>query len=59
MDDDKPICYYKDELTNYTNLDAEYHWISFKPDLCVGKVEDANLAGMLSFKLAIHKADDE
>lgn len=59
MDDDKPICFYKDHIKNFTNPDAEYKWISFQPDLCVGKVGDANLAGMLSFKLSIHKADNE
>jgi len=46
-------------VKHYTNPDAEYKWISFKPDLSVGKVKDANLAGMLSFKFAIHKVENE
>lgn len=59
MDDDKPICFFKDNIMNYTDPDAKYHWISFKPDLCVNKVKNANLAGMISFKFSIHKAEDE
>lgn len=54
MDDDKPICFYKEDIKNFTNPNPEYKWVSFKPDMCVGKVKDANKAGMISFKLAIH-----
>lgn len=57
MDDDKPVCFYKDHISNFKNPNAEYKWISLKPDLCVNKVKDANKAGMLSFKFAIHCVD--
>ena len=29
-----------------------------QPDLCVGKVKDPNLAGIISFKLSVIKHDD-
>jgi len=54
MDGDSPVCFYKDRIENFTNPDAEYKWVSLQPDKCVGKVKDANDAGMLSFKLSIH-----
>lgn len=59
MDDDKPICYYKESITNFMNPDPEYRWISLNPDLCCKKVKDANKAGMISFKLSIHDASHE
>jgi len=54
MDDDSPVCYYKDTIRNFMNPNAEYKWVSFKPDPCVKKVKDVNDAGMVSFKLSIH-----
>jgi len=33
---------------------AEYKWVSFKPDSCVNRVKDVNEAGMVSFKISIH-----
>jgi hypothetical protein len=27
MDEDKPICYYKDSILNYRKEDAEYKWV--------------------------------
>jgi hypothetical protein len=54
MDGDQPVCYYVDSVSNFTNPEAEYKWISFLPDRCVGRVTNPNEAGMLSFKLSIH-----
>jgi hypothetical protein len=54
MDGDSPVCYYKDDIKNFMNPDAEYKWISFIPDQSIGKVKNPNEAGMLSFKLSIH-----
>lgn len=59
MDDDKPICFYKEDIDNFTDPNPEYKWVSFSPDMCVGKVKDANKAGMISFKLAIHDASEQ
>jgi hypothetical protein len=58
MDDDKPICFYRDSIENYRDPNPEYKWVSFQPDMCVGKVKDANKAGMISFKMAIHDAQE-
>ena len=38
---------------------AEFKWVSFCPDRCVGKVKDSNDAGMISFKLSIHNTSDK
>jgi len=43
---------------NYRDPNPQYKWVSFQPDMCVGKVKDANKAGMISFKLSIHDAKD-
>lgn len=59
LDDDKPICFYKDHIKNFTDPDADYRWVSLQPDMSVKKVKDANKAGMISFKLAIHQVTDE
>ena len=58
MEDKHPVCYYKDSIKNYMRPDASYKWISFKPDLCVNRCKDINLAGMLSFKLTMVEGKD-
>lgn len=58
MDDNKPVCFYKEHITKFMNPDGDYKWISLEPDMAVGKVKDANKAGMISFKLAIHDASE-
>ena len=57
MDDDKPICFFKQHISKFKDPEAEYKWVSLKPDLSVGKVKDPNKAGMLSFKFSIHHAE--
>jgi hypothetical protein len=37
------------------NVTPEYRWLTMLPDLCVNKVKDAKDAGMISFKMSIHK----
>lgn len=54
MQGDKPICYFKDHVENYSNPDAQWKWVELINDLSIGKVTDANKAGLLSFKLSIH-----
>ena len=54
LDENQPVCFFKDSIENYKDPDAEYKWVSFKPDHCVGKVKEENEAGMISFKLSIH-----
>ena len=62
MDGDKPVCFWKDDISNYkTELvdgkwksNTDWKWISFKPDAAVKSVKNANEAGMLSFRFSIH-----
>lgn len=53
MDDDSPICYWKGYAKDFTNPNAELKWVEMKNDLAVGKIEEANMAGIISFKLSI------
>ena len=61
MDDkNKPVCYYVDNIANFIyNKDehVKYHWVSLKPDTCVGRVKDPKEAGMISFKLSLHDCE--
>ena len=50
---DDPVCYYKDHISNYTEKNAAWKWVSLIPDLSIGKVKNPNEAGMISFKLSI------
>lgn len=65
MDGDTPICYFIDDINNYRtdnkNLSdeerkkgPEFKWVSFLPDMSVGEIKEAHLAGIFSFRFAIH-----
>jgi len=54
MDGETPVCYYKDDIANYTDLNPEFKWVSLLPDKAVNKVKNVNDAGMISFKLSIN-----
>ncbi len=53
MDGDSPICYWKGDTKEFTKPNAEIKWVEMTNDLAVGKIKDANKAGLISFKLAI------
>ena len=57
-DKGRPVCYYKERINEFAKADADYKWVSLKPDLCVNQVKDINLAGMLSFKLSVVEGRD-
>jgi hypothetical protein len=57
MDEDHPVCYYMETLAKFTKPDASYNWVSFRPDLAVGRVKEPNDAGMFSFKLSINDVE--
>jgi len=54
MDGDDPICYYKENISSFTEKDPAMQWFSFVPDLCVGKIKQPFQVGQFSFKLSIH-----
>ena len=54
MDDDHPVCFYIEHISSFFNPNATFKWVQLKPDPAVGKVKDANDAGMVSFKVSIH-----
>ena len=41
MDEDKPICFFRDSLINYTsNPDAPVNWDEFERDKSIDKVDE-------------------
>lgn len=54
MQGDKPVCYYKEEVSAFLNPNAQWKWVQLNPDLAIGKVTDAHKGGIISFKLSIH-----
>jgi len=56
--DDKPVCFYRAPIRKFLKPDADYQWVSLKPDLCVNKCKGINEAGMLSFKLSLIEGRD-
>jgi hypothetical protein len=53
MDDNTPICYWKGYAKDFTNPNAELKWVEMTNDPSVGKITEANMAGIISFKLCI------
>ena len=54
MDGDKPICFARDHITNFTDPNAKIRWFEMVPDLSLGKIKEAHKAGIISFKMSIH-----
>lgn len=40
MDGEKPVCFAKDDITNYMEPNATLKWIELEPDLSIGKVKE-------------------
>jgi hypothetical protein len=53
MDGESPVCFFSDVITNYEEANAQWQWVSLKPDPAVGRVKEANNAGMISIKFSI------
>src|ERR1017187_9298011 len=54
MQGSTPICFYSAPTADFLDPNPKMKWISFNPDLAIGKVTDVNKAGLLSIKLSIH-----
>ena len=54
MDGSYPICYWKGNITEFTNPDPKFRWLHMKNDRSVGKVENEYEAGMIQFKMSIN-----
>jgi len=46
MDDDHPVCYWKGSILDFFNPDPQMKWYPFTNDLAVGKVKEAQDAGL-------------
>jgi hypothetical protein len=60
MDGKTPICFWKGDPNDYTNKEAEVHWIPFQVDAAMNEVKDQHMAGIFSLKLYFqetHKGD--
>ena len=51
----KPICFFRDSLTNYTDETAPTKWVPFVNDLAIGVVKNSHEAGLLCFRLYVHE----
>ena len=55
MDGNYPICYWKGNAIEFSDMNPELRWVSLVNDKSVGKVKDSFSAGMISFRLSISK----
>ncbi len=53
------ICYYRKNVKDCLEPEAKVEWLCFKPEFCVGVVEEAYQAGFLSLKIYIHNVTDK
>ena len=56
MDGKKPICFWKDLVTNWTDPSGPTKWLPFEIDKAIGKVKDLEKAGLFSLRLYVHEA---
>lgn len=54
MEGDKPICFWRGKVSEFTDPNPVYRWIALKCDLAIGSVTEQWRAGMISFKLSIN-----
>lgn len=54
MEGDKPICYWSGKVTEFTDPNPKYRWLTMKVDKSIGKVDKEYEAGMIQFKLSIN-----
>lgn len=47
MDGDKPVCYWKGKVSEFTNANPTERWISLKNDQAIGSVDEEWMAGMI------------
>ena len=53
LKDDKPICYWRSQVSNFSSFDPEMIWCPLTNDLAVGDVKKAHTAGMIQMKLTV------
>lgn len=56
---DTPICYFVDEVANYTDHNAKLKWVQLKRDPAIGTVENDWDAGFIQFRLYVHEASEK
>ena len=54
MDGDNAVCYIQEEIETFMDPNPQFRWYELQPDLSVGKVKEAHMAGLVSIKLSIH-----
>ena len=50
----KRICFWKGNITQFTNPNPELKWIEMTPDLAIGEVKEFHMAGIVGLRLSIH-----
>lgn len=54
MSGDKPVCFFKTDISEFMDPDPKWKWFELIPDLALGKVTSPQKAGLISIKLSIH-----
>ena len=54
MDGKVPICYWKGKVSEFTNPNAQFRWLSLKNDKAIDKVSEDHEAGMIQMKFSIN-----
>lgn len=54
MQGDKPICFYKGEVSEILDPNPHFKWLEMTNDLAIGKVTESHKAGLISVKISLH-----
>jgi hypothetical protein len=51
---EKRVCYWAGNITDFMNPNPQIKWIEMEPDLAIGTVTKREKAGIIGIKMAIH-----
>ena len=54
MDDDYPVCYWRESLLDFMDCTMPLRWFSFDPDPVIATVTEDHKAGLFSMRLFIN-----
>lgn len=55
----KRICFWRGDIMQFTNPNAEMKWIDLDPDLAIGEVKEHYKAGIVGLKVSLHDVTAE
>lgn len=57
MDGDVPICFWRGNCSDFTDINPKYKWIAMINDMALEKVTESQNAGLIQIKLTINKRE--